>query len=184
MLQRPRPTAKLAYRFEVALATQLHVRALTGLEMALANEEQEAGLLEEIKSVNIAAALVAASLYSADGPVFSSAERVLSTLDDPTLRDLWRHVVHGLSCCSPSYLYSDSSWWEATFSRGVEHTSNVFEVIAMAQCCDVNYGSRLPRPDRYFGLPVAELTDGQRMAYDAAFRFVERMRPKKNTRGR
>ncbi len=77
-----------------------------------------------------------------------------------------------LDTVSPTYVLSDVAEWHRVLVAGARHPTNWWTVREMANCVDVSLGPGQAfaheRPDRYFGLPVRELTDGHLMAYRAA----------------
>jgi hypothetical protein len=161
LLATPRPIARLAWCLPGAEHIALHVRALTGLETQAVIDT----------GANLWRGLVAASLMTDDGPAFLTPDLVghmPSHLFDAMSAD----VRLALDTVSPTYVLSDVAAWHAELIKGAKHPSNWYLVREMANCVDVSLGPGQAfiheRPDRYFGLPVRELTDGHLMAYRAA----------------
>ena len=114
------------------------------------------------------AALTVRALWTSAGPAFATVEQ-LGALPGDEAAALAQDLFRALSICSPTFTWSDWQAWEAALRRGAEHPSNLSEALAAGACCDQGaFGGSAPRPDRYYGLPVADLTDGQTMAYRAA----------------
>jgi hypothetical protein len=85
----------------------------------------------------------------------------------------------------PSRLFcGERHWseWSKVLERGVQHPSNLSEMVRIHACCDVVVGwsgrGFVRRPDRYFGLPLADITEGQQLAFDTAFNVAESFRQK------
>jgi len=78
---------------------------------------------------------------------------------------------------SPTYNRSDSAAWGERLRAGASHDSNMAETLLLGQAFDWTGGGE--QPDRYFGAPLADLTDGQLMAYRAARDVIGMMRKTK-----
>jgi hypothetical protein len=145
----------------------LHIRALTGLETQAVIDAAESNLWR---------GLVAASLMTDDGPAFSSPDLV-GCMASHLFDAMSAEVRLALDTVSPTYVLSDLAEWERALIAGARHPSNRWTVREMANCVAVSLGPSQAfcheRPDRYFGLPVRELTDGHLMAYRAARAAVE-----------
>jgi hypothetical protein len=89
-------------------------------------------------------------------------------------------VFGALHIVSPCEVLVDADLWDAALSEGAVSAQNIALAAAMADCCDVSLGPhgtcRNPRPDRWFGRCVGELTGGQLMAYRAAFGRIWKIR--------
>jgi hypothetical protein len=127
-------------------------------------------------------ALTAACLWTTAGKAFRSASEIAGCLDDRTVLDLTMATMAALDVCSPSYTRSDWKAWELALVNGASDRSNITHAMHMTMCADVTIGfggsCTIGRPDRYFGLPVAELTDGHLMAFEAARTAAEKLRSK------
>jgi hypothetical protein len=99
-------------------------------------------------------------------------------LSSGEVAELCADVLRALSQCSPLYAVSDATQWHAVLKNGAMHHRNYTMAARVASCVDVVGGFqkayRHQRPDRWFGLPTCELTDGQLMAYDAARSVFEK----------
>ena len=62
--------------------------------------------------------------------------------------------------------------WHDVLLKGAQHPANLSTAGSIYLSTDTLVAPRslvhLSAPDRYFGLPLADLTDGQLMAYEAA----------------
>ena len=100
---------------------------------------------------------------------FASPDEV-GSLDDHEIRELAGAVDWALSRIGPTYARSDTAAWKDVLRRGARN--NLAEAYSLGGCVDISMGptSRytIARPDRYFGVPLVELTDGHWMAYRAA----------------
>ena len=91
-------------------------------------------------------------------------------MNDTDLARLAIAVAQGLNVISPVMWRSNIDAWRKRLKEGASHFTNVADMIAMAESGEAmaDLGTRQWRPDRYYGVPIADLTDGQVMAYDAA----------------
>lgn len=172
LLSRPRPSWPIQYRIRGAESVQLTVRALRSIEEAEAADA--AGDLPAEARISAAARhLVTRCLYTDGAPVFASAEEA-GLLTDGEFLALWQHIDPALAVCSPSYQRSDLMAWDKRLQLGA--WDSLPEAMILASCVDMSVGlggvCTVERPDRYFGVPVADITDGQRMAYRAAREVV------------
>lgn len=177
----PRPQGIEARAEHVAL----HVRALLPLELAEALDVGD-GLPPDVASDRAMARVVVAALWTDKGPAFASEDeaarmpqREWSRLMDAGLR--------GLCGVMPSRALCDVSEWEEwrkVLDKGARHPSNAVESFRMRDCVDLVAGhyaiARPPRPDRYFGMPIADITEGQQLAFDAARAAADDIRQKAN----
>lgn len=174
---RERPCVDLGYRLPLAPDVLLRVQGLRGPEMAAAYHVDSP---DRMRGASTAAArVVACSLLDDDGLAFGSAGD-LGGLTLSELTQLGGAVHAALATISPTYGRSDIGAWSARLTEGAKDDGNYFTAITMANCTDVVMGmggaAYMPRPDRYYGKPVIELTDGQLMAYRAAWDMVNELR--------
>jgi hypothetical protein len=176
LIQRERASIPLLYRVRGAESFALRVVALRGDEAADAlalGDDIEAG---DARASSILCGL-AACVYVGDAPAFGSAADV-RRLSSGEVSELCAEVHHALGQCSPLYALSDARQWLSVLKDGAEHRRNISMAARVASCIDVVGGFqkayRHQRPDRWFGLPACELTDGQLMAYDAARSVFEK----------
>jgi hypothetical protein len=177
LIQRERASVPLRYRVRGAESFALRVVALRGDEAgdALAlGDDIEAG---DERSLSILCGLAAACVYVGNEPAFGSVANV-RRLSSGEVAELCADVLRALSQCSPLYAVSDATQWHAVLKNGAMHHRNYTMAARVASCVDVVGGFqkayRHQRPDRWFGLPTCELTDGQLMAYDAARSVFEK----------
>lgn len=173
----PHPERSLAYRIQGAQGISLRVRALRGVDRARV-EDEAARATEAARGGAFVRGLVAAALWTPDGPAFSSPDAA-GALSLGELLELGHHVVEALAICSPTYSGSDVKAWERVLEEGALAPGNVNETIALAGCVDVGFGMITARPDRYWGMPLNQLLDGHWMVYRAARAVVDSMREKK-----
>lgn len=107
------------------------------------------------------------SLWAGDAPAFGSVEEAGALLTGDA-DALCAEVFDALAVVSPTYARSDVSAWERVLHTGAADPTNVFEALLLGGCIEHGWGGLTPRPDLYFGCPLAALTDGQLMAYRAA----------------
>lgn len=171
LLQRPRPTWPIAYRFAASPSVPLFVRALRGIELEAALDLGAAAWNGEDRQALISPGLVAASLVTSSGLAFEAAE-ALADLDGDEFERLSDAVVAGLSVVSPTYQRSGPKWLDAIKAGLEADVSNIREATLIGACIDESG----ERPDRYFGLPLADLTDGQLMVYRASCSLLAALR--------
>ena len=183
LLRRPRPWAPVPYQFP-GTTIPLHVRALTPYEAACAMDVDVPEAPQAALADQALAGLVVASLYEPGGPAFASADQA-GRMPQREWARLMTASLTALYGVMPSRQFcKDADWqeWTKALTKGAQHPSNLTETIRLAACHDISVGfagvARKRRPDRYFGLPDADLTEGQQMAFDAAFNFIENLRQK------
>jgi hypothetical protein len=152
----------------------LAVRALTPWEDE-STRDADRELPVDARVSAIAQGLIVAALLVDGEPAFRSVTE-LGAFDETELRAMALAVFDGLAVVSPSYRRIDETAWSKRLEDGARHATNLSIVLAVgASSMDAGVGGPifLPRFDRYFGLPFAEITDGQRMAYTAARKVYE-----------
>lgn len=175
LLERPYAVAPLDYRIPGVEDVPLRVRALSGRDYGAASRAgRDPG---EIGRARFAKEILCRALLTPDGPAFASADEVGALRPDEAV-ELDAAVGLALAPISPVYGWSDVEAWMRVLQVGAEHPSNIGALYALAGCVDTAIGStvyvRTERPDRYFGVPIADITDGQWMAYRAARRTIEK----------
>lgn len=186
LLRRPRPWAPLAYRYPRLPEVALHVVALTPVELAEALDVDADGEPSDVVSDRALARMIVVALRDDAGPVFVSEEQA-ARMPQRSWVDLMTAAVRGLAAVMPSRaLCSAEDWaeWRKVLDKGARATGNIGEAFRMRDCHDVAVGwggvARHYRPDRYFGLPVADLTDGHLLAFDVAVAAAEEIQKKAN----
>lgn len=179
LLQRPRATAPLVQRVRGAEAIPLRVRALSSVEEAAIADAADG--LDEMRGSRVAAELVCRTLLTPDGPAFASVEDV-GGLDPEEAIVLAVAVRAALNIISPTYALHDSAAWDRVLQRGAKAPGNWAEALSLGGCVDYAFGMGMgrsvERPDRYFGIPLADMTDGQWMVYRAARAVAEELKKK------
>jgi len=166
----PRPLWPLA--LALPGVPRLYAQGLTGAEVDEAHDgaaDVDAGS-RRMDAVGLR--LAAATVVDARGaPAFGSFAD-LAALPGPVADAIVGAALDGLSVVSPTYARSDFIAWRDALLRGARDVTNRGTAGIMASAHDVVI---LPsraffheRPDRYFGLPLCALTDGQLMAFRAA----------------
>ena len=170
LLRRPRPLLPLALRLPFAPDVALSVQGLTALEDAEAVAVDPAPPAE-IGTSTIARRMIAASLLADGVPAFASAEDV-GALTASEVAALTGAVFRALHVVSPLLRTADRDAWHDRLVMGAKHRANVSTAGAIFASTTTLVTPKqflhLPAPDRYFGLPLADLTDGHLMAYHAA----------------
>lgn len=104
----------------------------------------------------------------------------MAELSAPLVAGLAAAVWGGLHICSPIVGYCNSDDWLVVLRSGAQAGPNLYAASNAADSRDLVLGwsgrARMPRPDRYYGLPVCRLTDGQLLAYDAACSVIDTLR--------
>lgn len=121
-------------------------------------------------------AILAACLTSRDGlPAVPNARWLESHLTSTGLARLSKQATEALQAIGPVWAAVDLGAWTATLKLGAQHPANYLDAYALGGCIDLvgsGEGTKLlPRPDRFFGVPMSQLVDGHWLAYRAA-RFI------------
>lgn len=158
---------------EVAFA----VRGLTALEDATAGDV-DPDLPEEARRSEVARRLLAAWVIADGRPAFATPDEV-GALTEPEFFALWASARAAANIVSPQYRTAHPDEWAATLEAGARHPSNraIGGVIHYSTEVVVGLGGSavIAAPDRYFGVPYADLTDGQIMAYQAAKKVFDKL---------
>lgn len=147
-------------------------RERAAIERAIAGMPAEAAAVARLRYE------VATCLFSADTPWFASADEAADE-KVPALRRLGSAVRLGLRVCGPEYGRCNIEAWQAKLLEGARECWAI--AYPMGQCEDWAFGWKhahhQERPDRWFGVPLIDLTDGQWMGYRAAVAYYyERQR--------
>jgi hypothetical protein len=162
LIARPRPTWPLEYRAPFAPNVALHVQALRGTEELSALDGAYGCSRTDPKWRDAMSRLVSLALYTPEGRAFSSVADMDLILDEEFFA-LTRAVSVGLGVVSPTYYSSDHHQWDQVLQKGARHFTNAAEMYLLGGCETAR---------EYYGTPLADLTDGQLMAYRAARRIV------------
>lgn len=169
LIQRQRASWPLRFRVRGAESLSLSVVALRGLEAAEALDVlgEDPSRVASDKMGGLIAACVAVH----GKPAFRSSADV-GMLDETEVRTLGVEVYETLARISPVMHVIDLPAWQRALKDGAMHVGNMLTSVRVAACVDIVGGFqkvvRVARPDRWFGMPIADLTDGQLLAYDAA----------------
>jgi hypothetical protein len=144
--------------------------------IALAGHELDAIIpgdkpLDEIDSAHARARLVAACLHDEHGPLMT-ADQLGEMLASDVSR-LFLEVVEALGKVSPIYGRSSLAHWESALADGSRHPSNfaLRQSVLMSRTA-LPFAAKDPfarAPEKHFRAALASLTDGQWMAYNAAW---------------
>lgn len=166
LLAAPVVVLPLAYRLHFATDQPLAVCGLRAADVQAIRDDAE-HLDPFTRQGATAAGIIAASLLSRGRPVFRSGREVMG-LPHETFAGLSSAVMTGLGTISPLQGWSNIDAWLTALERGSRHPSNAGARETMRVAHDIVVGNRVvfnPRPDRYFGLPLCALTDGQLLAF-------------------
>lgn len=154
----PRPSLPIDFTFAGLPVAALEVVALTTREVASAADDAE---------------LVATSLRVDGARLFASASDVSDLPLDTwlALAAAWRKTF---LVVSPRYHACDWKAWKETLINGASHITNCTTAGLLGSAYEVHGTRLIERPERFFGLPPCDLTDGQMMAYRAARTLHER----------
>jgi hypothetical protein len=166
LLRRPRPVLRIDYRLDVASHVTLYAQALTAPERAIVQDAEPA----ECDSLYLWLSLVDV----AGAPVFAHREQT-HHLQDHEVEALIDAVVKAHRVIAPSQNTCDYKAWQEALVAGAKdpYSFAMVQQIRHAATRDAQFKKPFqPRPDLYFGLPLADITDGQRMAFLAAFELL------------
>jgi len=167
---RPRLPVSLPFPGIERTGCQFFVYGLTSTEIEEAFDESEAEH-EAIRQSVLQARLIALSLYDGNTPAFESIDELLdlhSVMFDKLVVSLAPHLQN----VSPTFGRIDSESWVAKLAQGAEHISNIQQAIALSQC--KNGWTGAAEPDRYYGVPQQQLTDGHWLCVMAAQKLAEK----------
>lgn len=184
LLRTPRPTLPVVISMPgVAAGGAFSVRAITGTELFGARDQADTEP-EPLRDRVMVAQLIALSLVQGGAPVFTSPAE-LGQLDEDDYLAVASVVLPAVATISPVYGLSDTAAWESRLVAGAQHRSNQVAAAALADCRERRTLIRVrnkarcyqitttDRPDRYYGLPLGQLTDGHWLCYRAACRAHE-----------
>jgi len=146
----------------------LYVEAMTGHEL-----EELLPIGEDMTSKQdvVLDELVVRCLHNADGsPAFASVEQFGLAPHEDALR-ISNATLEALGVMSPIYGRSDLRAWEVVLREGSQHPSNHAlrrGIIESASHLAMT-AHFMPQPDRFFGMPLGQLTDGQWMGFATAW---------------
>lgn len=168
LLRRPRPVLPLAFRFPFAPDLALSVRGLTAYEDACIGDVDPDDPTR--KSV-IGRRVIAAMLLADGAPAFAGPEAV-GGLTEYEIAAVGSAVAEAAAVVSPMRRRVDRDAWDTALQRGAVHPSNIGLTVAVASASEALIAPRalihVAAPERYFGAPIADITDGQLLAYYAA----------------
>lgn len=143
------------------------VQAVTSLEVLAANDLAAPDATDTTRARRRELGIVAAALCDERGaPVFDSADDV-GELDDNECERIVHAVRSVLDVISPTFATSDVRAWHSALVDGARE--NMHTAMVLGSCVEAVGRIHVDRPDRYFGIPLGALTDGQHMAFRAAF---------------
>lgn len=165
------PRLPIPFRFADASDAPLVVRGLRGSDVLNA-VDQAMDSSEDARELAFCPMMLELALVTPEGRPFADAA-TYRQVDADELRRAWGAVSSALNIVAPIRATADMPEWERVLHLGAQQNGSIAGRIA--ECLDVSVGFggvvRIPRPDRYFGLPICELTDGQLMAFGAAYRI-------------
>ncbi len=167
-----RPRLPISHRIRGAENVPLEVRAPTCCEFheALEAPEHPDGMPWR--------AIIAATVWSGDRRAFGISGVSVGQLTEAEFKHLRDQVRKALDVIAPMAGRCNEPAWIAALAQGAAHTFNRRQTGLMAASRDlvIGYSSsvRMFRPDRYYGKPLAQLTDGQVMAYSAACDLIDK----------
>lgn len=125
----------------------------------------------EVEADRVRLELTALATWDGDRRAFESGEVIAASLREEEADALAVAVVGELTEIAPTYLFSDRDAWHTKLRVGAQHQTNVVLAVRLGLCFD---HPGIPRPDRYWGKPFNELTEGQWQAFHAARATIKR----------
>ena len=164
-----RPERRIQLRLRGAPHIPLIVRAIPAMAELLARDAGHAagGDVEQLQGVLAAREVLSLVLHTPAGRPFPSSA-AMRGLDEHELAQLTRAAYDALADIAPTCARSNGKVWREQLLLGAKHDSNISEAGALATCVDLTPEKSVPRPDRYWGVPLIQLLDGHWMAYQAA----------------
>lgn len=128
-----------------------------------------------------AVGIVCATLLADGERAFSCPEEIFK-LHKEEVDAIYSEVSVALSEISPLYASIDHVEWMKVLKEGALHQTNVSTTWSMSECVDIvavgDSTIKLSRPERYYGIPPVELSDGQRLAFSAAREAIDELAKK------
>lgn len=152
----------------------LEARGLSSCESARHFDEMDR-LTREKRAVVSTLDLIAMALLADGRQAFTSADQV-GALPSRVVDSLGLAVLRALAVCSPLYRATNDAAWERVLRAGAAENWRV--ALALGGCVDEGPTRLAERPDRYWGRPLIEITDGQWMAYRASRWFLRQLTEK------
>jgi hypothetical protein len=121
--------------------------------------------------------IAAACLHQNDEQAVPDGETLASLLDDVEIGRLCRSVTDALDIIGPWIPYSSHGDWVERLAIGAMHPTNIIRAQALSSSIDSGFTHTVPRPDRFFGVPLDDVTEGQWMAFRAARKSFNRRKP-------
>ena len=146
---------------------RLYARALT--------PDEDASLHDLTDDLAVCSEIVRLALFEEDGPAFASRAEVGQLLTSEVIPAA-EAISKALRVIGPQMARIDGKAWQTALERGALHPSNAAIASAMAASFDRVFGAKHPTPriDRYYGVPMSDLTYGQRLAFTAAYGAIHK----------
>jgi hypothetical protein len=167
----PRPSKRLAYRLPFAPTLAMTVWAVPSLVLASAWDLAECPEVPAVEGRRAMRTIIATTVWAGTAPIFPSQE-VVGRLPAEVWEGLSEAALTVLGAICPTYRTSDVRAWHERLKEGAADETNIARARALAECMDLHLAAKgpiwIPRPERYWGIPVGHLLDGHRMAFAAA----------------
>lgn len=129
----------------------------------------ELGSIPERDDEWMTCAVLSVALHHSTGKrIFPSAEYIADTFREVEIADMYSKVRDLFWGISPLYGWSDWESWQKVLKEGAEDASNNCQAMALGSSFEITGTKIVDRPDRYWGMPLREITDAKWMAYRAA----------------
>lgn len=175
LLATPRPILPLPFAFTGLPGRLLSVRALLSSEVRTAIDEAS-DLPPHSQASAIALAITTRALLADGEPLFASPDELADLPIDEADR-LCVATMTALETISPIIGQCDRVAWHISLCEGAKDPSNRVASEALGDAYDiamtVKHARMLDKPELYFGLPRAQLTDGHWLCYHAARAVLE-----------
>lgn len=168
------PRWPLSYRPPGLERFALEARGLSACEAADLFDELDR-LERDKRAALLTLDLIALTLLADGRRAFSSPDEVAG-LPSHVVTSLGLAVFDALRVCGPLYRSTNDAAWERVLRQGAKE--NPWTASVIGACVDDGPSLIIGRPDRYWGKPVIEITDGQWMAFRASRWFIESITPK------
>lgn len=145
------------------------VRALTPLEEGIIQDE---AMLrpEPVRADWRRCAFAAAAVRDPQGRrLWADGEAMAASLPEDLADAVTDKVMAVSLTIGPSRLFSDYQAWDKAIQTGTQHDSNASFATSLGLCVGANGA---PRPDRFWGLSLCQITEGQWIAFRAARSMV------------
>lgn len=175
--RRPYPVVPIDIRLRGAEHIALSVRAITWAE------EMEVQDLYDENMSSLSLGYISKSLMADGEQAFSSHEEA-AMLSEGEIKKLEHVVAEALSRICPCMFRSDMVAWGFALYEGAKHFSNSHAVSLALSCVEDGMELVTQRLDRFYNMPLLELTEGHALAFHSICKVISEARDEHRERSK